>query len=155
MQICREESRMVWKHYWCIWLPIWLENVEAMKIMNFPSTAEPLCKFIDCCGWISNGIPDFQHIPLPLSDTLETAYTMCGKQRKQALKKVALVKLPPGAVKEAAFTRLKEALTCAVKLALLEDNYITLIFANTRHQFLASIATSVQPPQIKLDVGKQ
>lgn len=87
-------------------------NIEFIRNMNFPVTADELCQFLQYCRQISSCIPDLQCMSQPLSGISEAAYAHAGKRCKKMLKRVELHKLFWGAIHEAAFIDLKEALKC-------------------------------------------
>lgn len=49
-------------------------NVDAIRNMGVPSTADKLCQFIHCCGWMSHCTPNSHKISQLLSNILEEAY---------------------------------------------------------------------------------
>lgn len=137
MQNVSTRRQVVWQNYWRGKLPAWSKNIKPIRHMGFPSTADKLCQFIRSCSWMSSCIPHLDHISQPLRHILEKAYTSCGKRRMQALKKAALMRLSWGAIQKAAFTKLKETLKSAEKLAHLKDNHIISIFGDVSDKFWA------------------
>lgn len=64
-QIYSENNKMVWENN--IWPSFKLKpkNKEAIKNMDYSTTADELCQFIYCCWWTSNCIPGFRYISKP------------------------------------------------------------------------------------------
>lgn len=125
--------------------------MEAIRNMNFPTTADELCQLIHCCRWVASTIPDIHLISQTLCEIRERAYASAVKRRKKALKRIPLSKLSCGAVHEDAFLHLKERLKSAVQLAHLKDNHTILVFTDASDKFWAGIVTQVE----ESETGKQ
>lgn len=123
-------------------------NVDALRNMKFPITADELCQFVHCCRWMATAIPDFNKRCLPLNEALEAAYAITGKRKKSGLKNVSLSKVSWGPKHEAAFTDLQNALKRSVKLTFPKADKATCVFTDASDQFWAGVVTQIPPEQL-------
>lgn len=131
------------------------KNVEALRTMEMPVSADELCQFVHCCRWMSAAIPDFQKRCEPLTEALEAAYSLTGKRKKSALKNVPLSRVSWGAVHEVAFQDLQNALKEAVKLAFPKEGKAVCVFTDASDKFWAGIVSQVDPKELRKETSEQ
>lgn len=130
-------------------------NIEALRNMHFPVTADELCQFIHCCRWMAAAIPDFNKRCQPLNEALEKAYALTGKRKKSALKSISLSKVSWGPIHEAAFHELQDALKSSVKLTFPKAGKVTCVFTDASDAFWAGIVTQISPEELGKDPIQQ
>lgn len=92
-------------------------NIQSLREMEIPKTADELAQFIYCAWWMALAIPDFARWSGPLIDVLESAYTKSGKRTTRSIKGMQLRSLAWGPRHAEAFKNVQASLLSATKLA--------------------------------------
>lgn len=127
MQFFSGNSKVVWKNNRLSELQTRPKNIEAIRNMDYSTTADELCKIYSLLSM------DIKMYPR-LSPKLQTPeqivgkeYASCEKWCNNALKMIALSKLCWGATHKASFSKLMETLKNVGKLAHLKIDHTTAV----------------------------
>lgn len=127
-------------------------NVQGLKDMADPQTADEVCQFVHCCRWMAISIPDFARRVAPLVAVLEEAYTRSGRRTKRSIRGIQLRTLSWGAEHQRAFTDLQNSLRDAVKLAYPKPGRVLCVYTDASDRFWSGIVTQTDVESLKLPI---
>lgn len=124
-------------------------NVEGLRDMHEPLTADKLCEFIHCCRWMATAIPDFERWISPFSVRLEKAYAKAGKRKKRAIKSIALQELSWGQTERKAFRDVQDSLRNAVYLSYPRKGNVICVSTDASNNHWSRVVTQASPETLK------
>lgn len=130
-------------------------TTETIQKMEEPINASELCRFVHCCRWMNNSIPDFHRQVQPLNDILEAVYKKAGRRKKSALNSIMLRQLSWSTAHKLASASKQDGLCNAVKLAFRREDHSLCVYTDASEGFWAAVITQTKEEQLETKVNEQ
>ncbi|CAN8072128.1 unnamed protein product [Agarophyton chilense] len=130
-------------------------NIEGLRDMHEPQTADELCGFIHRSRWMETAIFSFEKRSAPLNAVLEEAYKKAGRRKKRAIKGIALQSLSWGQAETEAFSNVQDSLRNAVYLAYPQKGNAICVFTNASNKNWSGVVMQADPPTLLRTLAEQ
>ena len=132
------------------------QRVAALQDMHPPETVKELQQFLYSANWMRTHIPDYGHIILPLSATIDRANAEAKRLGHNKITNGMMLKdVGYGEIEEQAFERIRKALINHVKLSYPDPQKLTCVFPDASDHAWAAVITQIPPEDRHLPVQEQ
>lgn len=112
-------------------------------------------QYVNCCRWMSVGIPAFNERISPLVEVLEPAYQKAGKRKKKAIQNIALKDPAWSERHKAAFKDMQTSILTATKLSYPRKGKVLRLYTHASERNWSGVVTQTDEYQLNLQIEEQ